>query len=100
MRILSWLLGRWVGKRDHADSRKEDLCIDLCKHAVLDTLGNYICFMKEHELRRNSVTHGCNQYVAKGVVTGELLCPNCGSDLIDTTPDGRFKCATCGRRFS
>jgi hypothetical protein len=112
MGILSWLSKRYFGERSYEDAgfHKSDFihdkdydvdsCIGGCKYAVLDTRKNYICFIKKHELRYNSVIQGCIHYASKGEISGKLLCPNCKSDLIERTPDHRFKCAGCGRIFS
>ena len=113
MGILSWLSKRYFGERSYEDAGfhkpdvifdkdydVEDSCISRCKYAVLDNRKNYVCFVKKHELQYNSVIHGCMHYASKGEVSGKILCPNCKSDLVQRTPDHRFKCAACGRIFS
>ena len=108
MGILSWLSKRYFCERNYPDDNfpkpdflyDVDSCIDRCKYAVLDTRSKYICFIKKYELKHNSVIHGCMHYVSKGEISSKLLCPNCKSDLVERTPDHRFKCAACGSIFS
>ena len=112
MGILSWLSKRYFGERSYRNDGfpkpiflndidyDADSCIGGCKYAVLDNRKTYVCFIKKHELRYNSVIKGCIHYASKGEISGKLLCPNCKSDLIERTPEHRFKCASCGRIFS
>ena len=97
MAILSWLLKRYFSTRN---SNEADLCINKCKYAVLGNYNKYYCFVKKHELRRNSTVYGCSYYTIKGEKRDGILCPNCQSDLIERTHDHRFKCAVCGNIFS
>jgi ribosomal protein S27AE len=103
MGILSWLSKRYFGTRSYNDAGfpyEADLCINKCKYAVLGNYNKYYCFVKKHELRRNSTVHGCSYYTIKGEKCNGILCPNCQSDLIERTHDHRFKCAVCGNIFS
>ena len=103
MGILNWLSQKYFGKRSYPDSDfpyEAELCINRCKYAVLNTRSKYYCFVKKHELQHNSVIQGCMHYAGKGEISGKILCPNCKSDLVERTPDHRFKCASCGRMFS
>lgn len=103
MGILSWLSKRYFGERSYPDTGfpyEADLCINKCKYAVLGNNNKYYCFTQGHELRRNSVVHGCRYYVIKGETGSGILCPKCKSDLIEKATGSRFKCAVCGRIFS
>jgi len=103
MGILSWLSKRHFSKRSYDDASvpyEVDLCINKCKYAVLGNYNKYYCFVKKHELRHNSTIHGCSYYTIKGETGSGILCPKCKSDLIEKTPDHRFKCVVCGRIFS
>ena len=102
MGILGWLSKKYFGKRSYPDTGfpyEAESCINRCKYAVLNTR-NYYCFVEKHELRQHSSISGCHYYVSKGEVSGDILCPDCKSDLIERTHDQRFKCVVCGRIFS
>lgn len=102
MGIWDWLSRKYFRKQSYhdVDSPKPDSCIDGCKYAVLDARSKYICFIKKHELRHNSVIHGCTHYTNKGEISGKILCPKCKSDLVERIHDNRFKCSGCGKIFS
>jgi len=105
MGILNWLSKKYLGSKQYEDADFpyddwEDLCINKCHYAVLGNHNKHYCFINKHELRSNSIIHGCMRYASKGVISGNILCPNCKSDLVERTSDHRFKCAGCGSIFS